>query len=250
MKNRFFNKPIGNVYTKPSAKSDLSTQILYGEKFKIISINKNWLKIKTSFDNYIGFIKKNTFIKSFHPTHKIFTSKSKIYKKIKSNFIKTKEDIYFSSNIQSLKYEKGYIKFDKNMWLKTSDIKRINHIEKNYKKIFNLFLKTKYLWGGKSINGIDCSALLQLFFKYNRKYFPRDTKDQVKYCEKKIDKVFKSGDIVFWKGHVGMCLNKTKIIHAYGPRKKVLIMPIKYTIKLIYETAKLNVIKISNIENY
>ena len=47
-----------------------------------------------------------------------------------------------------------------------------------------------------------------------------------------------------------MCLNQSKFIHAYGPKKKVLIMPTNFTIKLIQKTAKLIVKKISNIENY
>ena len=47
-----------------------------------------------------------------------------------------------------------------------------------------------------------------------------------------------------------MCLNKHQFIHAYGPRKKVVIMPTKFTIKLIDKTAKLNIIKISNIKKY
>ena len=100
------------------------------------------------------------------------------------------------------------------------------------------------------MDGIDCSALIQIFFKFNKIFFPRDTKDQVKYCKKKYNKKFKEGDIIFWKGHVGLCLNKTKFIHAYGPRKKVLIMDIKKTINLIATTANLKVKKISNIKNY
>jgi len=47
-----------------------------------------------------------------------------------------------------------------------------------------------------------------------------------------------------------MCLDHSKFIHAYGPRKKVLIMPTNYTIKLIEKTAKLVVKKISNIKNF
>ena len=58
------------------------------------------------------------------------------------------------------------------------------------------------------------------------------------------------GDIIFWKGHVGICLNQSKFIHAYGPKKKVLIMPTDLTIELIKKTAKLKVKKISNIKNY
>ena len=80
-------------------------------------------------------------------------------------------------------------------------------------------------------------------------YYPRDTKDQIKYSNKKIiKKNFKKGDIIFWKGHVAMCINSNKLIHAYGPEKRVLIMPILQTIKRIDKTAKLKVKKISSIK--
>ena len=249
MKNSFFNKPIGNVYLKPSLTSDLSTQILYGEKFKILSKSKGWIKIKTDFDKYSGFIKNGIFINSLKPTHKVFLKKSIIYKKIKLNFIKTKKNLYFSSTIQNLEYKNGYIRFERNKWIRKNSVKKINHFEKNYKKIVKFFLNTRYLWGGKSVDGIDCSALIQLYFKYNQKFFPRDTKDQIRYC-KKIYKNLRAGNIIFWKGHVGLCLDKKKIIHAYGPKKKVLIMNTKKTINLILKTAKLKVKKISNIKEY
>ena len=109
-------------------------------------------------------------------------------------------------------------------------------------------MNIKYKWGGKTFNGIDCSALLQIFYKYNQKFFPRDTKDQVKIKKGvKNKKKFKKGDIIFWKGHVAVCLNTKELIHAYGPRKKVIIMPIIKTIKLIEKTANLKVIKILSI---
>ena len=65
---------------------------------------------------------------------------------------------------------------------------------------------------------------------------------------KKIKK-FKKGDIIFWKGHVALCVDSKKLIHAYGPKKKVLIMPIKNTIKKIEKMSDLVVKKISNILN-
>ena len=250
MKNNFYNKPIGNIYSKPYIKSEISSQILYGEKFKILSKSKDWLKIKTNFDKYSGFIKSDIFKTSFKPSHKIFSPRSLIYKKVKSDLIKTKKYLYFSSEIQSLGNKKNFVKFDKNKWIKKKDLKRLDHIEKNYKKVLKLFLNTRYLWGGKSIDGIDCSALIQLFFKYNRKFFPRDTKDQIKYCKKKSKKLLLKGDIVFWRGHVGICLSRSKFIHAYGPKKKVLIMPTNLTIQHIKDTAKLIVKKVSNINTY
>ena len=61
-------------------------------------------------------------------------------------------------------------------------------------------------------------------------------------------KVFKKGDVIFWKGHVAVCINSKKLIHAYGPEKKVLIMPIIKTIERIKRTANLSVKKISSIK--
>ena len=67
--------------------------------------------------------------------------------------------------------------------------------------------------------------------------------------QKKIKNLLK-GDIIFWKGHVGICISKSRFIHAYGPKKKVIEMSTIQTIKLIDKTANLKVKKVSNISNY
>ena len=85
-------------------------------------------------------------------------------------------------------------------------------------------------------------------YRFHKIFLPRDTKDQISFKKgkKKLIK-FSKGDIIYWKGHVAVCLNRNKLIHAYGPRKKVLIMNIKKTVELINETAKLKVKKIIKI---
>ena len=247
MKNNFFyKKSLSNIYKNPSVVSEVTSQIIYGEKFKIISKNRNWLKIKTSFDNYIGYIKNENYIDNFKPTHKIFVLKASIFDKAKR---KTKYFLTFASKISILQKNKKFIEFEKNKWIKKTNIKKIHYIEKDYLKILKLFLNTKYIWGGKTYKGIDCSAILQLIFYYNNKFYPRDTKDQIKYSKKNnVKKTFKKGNIIFWKGHVAICINSKKLIHAYGPEKKVLIMPILETIDRIERTAKLKVKKVSSIK--
>ena len=244
--NYFYKKPLSNIYKKPNVISEVTSQILYGEKFKIIAKNKRWIKIKVLFDNYTGYIKNKDYTKDHKPTHKIFVLKANIYNKQKN---KTKYFLPFASRILMIRENKKFIEFEKNKWIKKNDIKKINHIEKNYLKVLKMFLKIKYLWGGKTYKGIDCSAILQLFFYYNNRFYPRDTKDQIKYSAKKNEsRVFKKGDIIFWKGHVAVCINTQKLIHAYGPEKKVLIMNIIETINRIERTAKLIVKKISSIK--
>ncbi|MDB4082409.1 C40 family peptidase [Candidatus Pelagibacter sp.] len=247
MKNNYFYKKLSsNIYKDPSNASEVISQIIYGEKFNIISKNKNWLKIKTSFDNYIGFIKNENYVDNFKPTHKTFVLKTSIFDKKKR---KTKNFLTFASKISIIQENKKFVEFEKNKWLKKTNIKKISYIEKDYLKILKLFLNTKYVWGGKTYKGIDCSAILQLIFYYNNEFYPRDTKDQIKYSKKKINKnLFKKGNIIFWKGHVAICINSKKLIHAYGPENKVLIMAIKETIERIKRTTKLKVKKVSSIK--
>ena len=239
MKNNFFNKSIENINLRPSSNSEVTSQIIYGEKFKILSKNKGWIKIKTEYDNYTGFIKRYKFLKKFNPTNKIYKAKSRIFKNKGNKFLQTKEFLYFGSGIYVIKKRKNFFEFEKNKWVRISDTKKIDHFEKSLIKILKLFLNVKYLWGGKSSEGIDCSALIQIFFYYNRIFFPRDSKDQLKYCRKKVNKKIFEKNIIFWKGHVAYCLNKKNLIHAYGPKKKVVIMGIKQTISKIFKDTKL-----------
>ena len=236
------------MYEFDSFKSNISSQILYGEKFKILKRKKEFLKIKTNYDNYIGYIKKSNFDDKFKKTHKVSVLKSMIYKKT-NGLKKSKINKYlpFLSAIEIIKQENNFVMFEKNKWLKKKDIKPINEKNSNFIKILKLFLNCNYKWGGKTYDGIDCSALIQLFYKYNNKFFPRDTIDQIKFKRGLKKKKFKKGDIIYWKGHVAICLNSKDLIHAYGPRKKVLVMPITYTINLIKKTANLEVKKIVSI---
>ena len=134
------------------------------------------------------------------------------------------------------------------MWIKKNNLKKINYKTKDIFKNINQFINTKYKWGEKNFNGVDCSGLVQLFFNFNNKFCPRDTKDQIRYFKRKIElKNIKKNDLIFWKGHVAVAVSRNSLIHAYGPLKKTVKMPINKTINQIYKTANLKVIGIRRI---
>jgi len=229
-----------NIYEDKKKNSKLSSQILYGEKFKIIKKYKDWYKIKTDYDKYVGFIKSKKFKEFTHkPTHKVSSLKANVFSKpFKSSKIKMK--LGFASLLQIKSRRNNFLNFD-NYWIQKSDVVPINYKEKIFNRI-TIFKNVKYKWGGKKFDGIDCSGLVQVFYKFNNLYCPRDTGPQFRYFKK--FKSIKKNAIIFWKGHVAICLSKKKLIHAYGPKKKVVIMDIKKTINLIKKTAKLKVIGI------
>ena len=235
-----------NVYKKKNTNSKVVTQLLYGDTFKNLKKGKSWFKIKNERDNYEGYIKKNKFLPDQKNTHKIFKLSSTLYRKPNKKY-KTKIRISFGSRIKILQKKGNFCKFD-NFWINIKDLKKINTIDKNTFKNISKFLKVKYVWGGKHYSGVDCSGLIQLFLNYNEKFCPRDANQQIKYFKKKVKlKNIKKSDLIFWKGHVAVVISKQKLIHAYGPLKRVVIMSIKKTINKIYKTAGLSVIGIRRI---
>ena len=238
--------PFINLYSDKSLKSKLDTQILYGETFKIIKKIKNSIKIKNDIDGYKGFIKSREFPKRQKSTHKVCNLICKLYSRPNLNYI-IKKKLSFGSKVKVIKRKNSFYKVD-NFWVKKSDLKKNNYKTKDIFQNVEKFLNVKYKWGGKHFSGIDCSALIQLFFNFNNKYCPRDSIDQIKYFKKKVAlKNIKKNDLIFWKGHVALAISKKKLIHAYGPFKKVVIMPIDKTINRIEKTANLRVIGIKRI---
>jgi len=238
------NLALINVHKKQNSKSEIVTQLLYGDTFKVLKKNKHWIEIKNDNDNYKGFIKARSFPKNLNFTHKVSSLKANLY--IKPNK-KIKKEISFGSRLQIISKKGNFYKFEK-FWINKKDIKKINFKNKDFFKNISIFRNVKYKWGGKHFNGIDCSALVQLFLNFNNRYCPRDAKDQIKYFKKKISiNKLKKNDLIFWKGHVAIIISKHLLIHAYGPLKKTVVMPIRKTIKRIYDSANLKVTGIRRI---
>ena len=131
--------------------------------------------------------------------------------------------IIFYFKISSTK--SGFCKIQNLGWCPKNDLSKISEKKFNIVNLARQFLNTPYYWGGRDSHGIDCSGLIQNIMQMKNIDFPRDTDMQEDFCIRSIlRKNLKAGDLVFWKGHVAYCLNKENLIHAYGPKKKVLIM--------------------------
>ena len=245
--NKLFTNtyPIINLYKKRSLNSEVVTQMIYGDSFRIINKKNKWFRIKILEDNYKGFIKEKKFFKFIKPSHKVFNLCSVIYKHPSKRQKISK--LSFGSKVKITQIKDRFGKIH-NGWISLNDLKPIKYKERDIFKRINIFANTKYKWGGKTFKGIDCSALVQVFFNFNNKYLPRDTGDQIKYLKKNISiKRIKKNDILFWKGHVAVAKSKKNLIHAYGPRKKVIFGDTIKTIDLIKKTAKLDLLKIKRI---
>ena len=203
---------------EPRDTSELVSQVIYGESFKIIEKRANWSLIKLSFDNYNGWVDNKQLTEIDKSIYDSINSEINIYSLDLIEFIQIKDKglltIPIGSTLNALKlFEHS---FDGN---KISS----KQAKENLVKTSLLLINSPYLWGGRTPFGIDCSGFTQIIYKINGYNIDRDAKDQVKlglalsFIEESEpgDLAFfdnKEGDIV----HVGIVMEDNHIIHAHG----------------------------------
>ena len=203
------NINVVSVRQKNNAKSEMISQLFFGEIITIIEVNNNWSLIRSNLDDYKGWIRNLHYQKILKEDYNILSNNQ--------NEFATNEMVLVNSNFKITVPTGSLIssaKFLKYNYKKTNASKSIT-------KTIKSFLNTPYLWGGKTKFGTDCSGLVQSIFKTINIILPRDACDQYK-SGKEINSDFKLGDLAFFGKspkkitHVGILINNTKIVHAYG----------------------------------
>jgi len=100
------------------------------------------------------------------------------------------------------------------------------------------FLGVPYVWGGKSFAGLDCSGLVQVALEFAGKRLPRDTDLQEKAIATKVEPSsdlsnLQRGDLVFWDGHVGIMLDRARLLHATSAYMQAVIEPLHEAVRRI-----------------
>ena len=206
------------ICLEPKDTSELVSQVIYGESFKIIEQRASWSLIKLSFDNYKGWIDNKQLVGISKAVYDSTISEANIYSSDLIEFIQIKNKglltIPFGSTLNSIKLFDH--SFDGNTTITIQP-------KENLIKTSLLFINSPYLWGGRTPFGIDCSGFTQIIYKINGYKIDRDAKDQVNiglslsFIEESEpgDLAFfdnKDGDIV----HVGIIMKDNYIIHAHG----------------------------------
>ncbi|OFX78253.1 MAG: hypothetical protein A2X12_09065 [Bacteroidetes bacterium GWE2_29_8] len=205
--------------------SEMVSQILYGEAFQILGDSKEWLYIRTIFDNYEGWISNNqNFIsKDLISTINPHVSSDLIcYIKDVNNHYK--QPVFMGSTIYFQDIEAKRFMINGVEYCFEGNVLNAGLNQKdNLLELLHSLLNIPYLWGGCSISGIDCSGFSQLIYKFLGIKLFRDASLQVNQGNLVCcldDSQF--GDLAFFDNengritHVGILLDKNRIIHASG----------------------------------
>ena len=215
------NLSIVPIRINNSHKSELISQLLYGDCFKLLEEKEDWIKIITLFDEYTGWINKRQFLKISKDNAEEISFEKNKYSNRLIDYIETSDGklacLFLGSNVAAAEFL-GH-KFDGHFQVKSN--KKSNLI-----KIASLYLNSPYLWGGKTPSGIDCSGLTQMTYRINGHFIPRDASQQVELGETLsfIDES-QAGDLAFFDDdegkiiHVGILLENNYILHSHGKVK-------------------------------
>lgn len=216
--------PISPMRASASHKAEMVSQQLFGEKSVILERFENWAKIQLKYDGYQGWVQQSHLAEI---DESLYTKTDKDLTSDWLNEVDYNGHIMYvpmGSSLSAFKngiafWRKNSVHFKGNVW----NPEEIKFSAKILKQIAFKFLNTSYLWGGKSVFGIDCSGYAQMTYKFLNKQLPRDAWQQ---AEEGILVNFlqeaQCGDLAFFDNeegritHVGILLNDHEIIHSSG----------------------------------
>lgn len=118
------------------------------------------------------------------------------------------------------------------IYVRQDDLRPLGEMVEDWVAIAERFVGTPYLWGGKTVAGIDCSGLVQLALQASGRAAPRDSDMQAEELGEALpaDAPLQRGDLIFWKGHVGVMSSGTLLLHANGHHKSTVFEPLAETV--------------------
>ncbi len=231
--------PVADLRSRPDMACGLDTQLLFGETVRVFERANGWAWIKSDQDSYVGYLPESAIAgREAEPAHRVTVPRTFLYTEPD---MKKPVRLALSMGSRLVVTDEAETRGTRYSLLEGGGAVIAAHLipvdqvqTRDYVSIAAQFLHTPYLWGGRSAFGLDCSALVQLSMMMAGRNIPRDSDMQAVLPGSGLQREeLQRGDLVFWKGHVGLMEDDQTLLHANGHTMSVARENIDTAIKRI-----------------
>lgn len=215
--------PLAPMTSKPDAESPLTSQLIFGERFQVHHRTDGWA-FGVGEDGYVGWTPEAALESESFPNQKVRALNAVLYIRpdMKSRPVAA---LPFGAAVEAGEAKNGFCPLSCGGWAPEPHLAPLGAVERDWVAVAKKFLGAPYLWGGRSPAGIDCSGLIQAARRAAGFACARDSDLQCTASGRNVA-TLKRGDLIFWKGHVGVMLSPTRLLHANAHHMAVVAEPL------------------------
>ncbi|GBU19323.1 MULTISPECIES: C40 family peptidase [Methylobacterium] len=223
---------------RPSPEAGLDTEAVMGEAAALYDERDGFAFVQLLRDGYVGYLPSESLGPADpEPDHRITAIRTFVYPAPDMKR-PNRGHLGLGSKVHAHERSGDFLRVGEGLWVFAAHCEPLDRWAPDWAGTAERLVGVPYLWGGRTSLGLDCSGLVQLCLELAGLPCPRDTDQQERALGARLPddpEGLRRGDLVFWRGHVGLMLDAGTLIHANGHHMAVAVEPLAGAIARIAE---------------
>lgn len=223
-------RPIAPLKSHPQPNAPIDNEVLMGERLRVFDTADGWAWVQLERDGYVGYVPADALSRTIvEPTHRVAALATFVYPEPN---IKAPPLMHLSlgSELTVDQQDERFARLKSGFFVIGRHLSPLNKPAHDFVEVAERFIGVPYLWAGRSRVGLDCSGLVQLSLEASGVKAPRDS-DMQQTLGSAVSiredlEGLERGDLVCWRGHIGIMVDSILMIHANAHHMAVVVEPL------------------------